>query len=287
MKKYLTLEELLKKIDLITKLYHVVRIVDPVHKEAFFYENRQFTQQDLPCYSFWEKNKICENCISIQALEEEEVYAKVELKKEEAYLILSVPLQLKDRKVILELMQNVTKERVLFDSIDHFKEELYLLLKNRNKNIIKNDVTKLFNKRYIYERLPFDILCSNLREESFCLIMVRIDNLKEINKNYGQSCGDKILSNLANVLVKQKLMEDQWVARYSADTFIFVLNNFTQEQSKHWMENLKKDIKKFNFQWDKNCIDMMFSMGVYSTFQVNISMEELLHRVEMSLQRIE
>lgn len=283
MERQLTMDELLNKINLITQLYHVVRIVDPIHKEAFFYQNKKFSTKALTCYNFWEKNYMCENCISIQALQEGEIYAKLEFKKDITYMILAVPLQLKDRKVVLELMRDITKERILFDSIDDFKEEPYSLLKNRNENIIKDSLTNLFNKRYIYERLPFDILSSNIKEEFLSLLMINIDDFKEINKNYGHSCGDWILSEFGKILKKQVETKNQWVARYNADTFIIVLNHYTLEQSKQWAENLKDIMKDLRFHCGKDFIYITASIGVYTTFKADISMEELLHRAKTPL----
>lgn len=285
MKKQLTMEELLDKVDIITQLYNVVRIVDPIRKEAFLYQNKEFSTEAFTCYSFWERDHICENCISIQALQEEEIYAKIEFKKDIVYMLLSVPLQLKDRKVVLELMRDITKERILFDSIDNSKEEAYSLLKNRNENIIKDSLTNLFNKRYIYERLPFDILSSNIKEEFLSLLMINIDDFKEINKNYEYSCGDRILSEFGKILEKQVETKGQWVARYNADTFIIVLNHYTLKQSKQWAENLKNIIKELSFNCGKDSIHITASIGIYTTFKADISMEELLYRAEASLKK--
>lgn len=64
----------------------------------------------------------------------------------------------------------------------------------------------------------------------FTLIVINIDNFKNINKNYGHSYGDLTLKEISVRLAKIK-EEDDILVRYSGDEFLFIRQNIGEKHA--------------------------------------------------------
>lgn len=284
--KQMTLDDLLKNIKFIKRLYDVARIVDPIQNQVLHYKDYKLIPLPSKCYDVWERNDICDDCISRNALEKDETYAKIEYLRDKVYMILAMPIQLKEKKVILELLRDITKERILFDSVDTSKKDAYSLLRNRNINIIKDGLTNIFNNRYVNERLPYDIMNSHIKGEYLSILMIDIDNFREINKGYSHNCGNIILMEFAKVLEDKMKHMNGWVARYTADTFVAVLVNYSPKEASQWAENLRGDIEKYDFFCDdEKHIFITSSIGMYTKEKVDESMEKYIKKAKLFLGR--
>lgn len=284
--KQMTMDDLLKNISFIKKLYDVARIVDPIKNQVLDYKDNKLIPLPSKCFDVWERKDICEDCISRNALEQDETYAKIEYIRDKAYMILAMPIQLKEKRVILELLRDITKERILFDSVDTSKGDAYNLLKNRNINIIKDGLTNIFNNRYINERLPYDIMNSHIKGEYLSVFMIDIDNFKEINKKYTHNCGNIILMEFAKVLEEKAKENNGWVARYTADTFIAVLADYSPKKASQWAENLNSIIENYDFFCDnKKHAYITTSIGIYTKQKVDVPMDKFIDKAKLFLGR--
>ena len=65
--------------ELLNKISDVTRIVDPLQKKVIEYKNNAAIDKDIHCFDFWGKNKVCDNCISIRAYNDNTTYVKIEV----------------------------------------------------------------------------------------------------------------------------------------------------------------------------------------------------------------
>ena len=85
-----------------------------------------------------------------------------------------------------------------------------------------DDLTGLYNRRYLYQCLPAELKeVKNLSKE-LSLFMIDVDTFKEVNDTYGHLCGDKILMEIAQILQKS-FREGDIVVRYAGDEFVAIL----------------------------------------------------------------
>jgi len=103
-------------------------------------------------------------------------------------------------------------------------EEIRLLQTELVEQVIRDPLTSLYNRRYLDETLDREL--SRARRESYQigLVMIDIDNFKEINDGYGHHAGDLVLKNLAGQLTKLTRSSDL-VCRLGGDEFLIVLLN--------------------------------------------------------------
>lgn len=88
--------------------------------------------------------------------------------------------------------------------------------------IFRDELTDVFNRRYLYQYLPQEISRSKSTNQNVWLFMIDVDEFKAINDKYGHLAGDEVLKTVANILGKCVRTEDT-VIRYAGDEFTIVL----------------------------------------------------------------
>ena len=87
---------------------------------------------------------------------------------------------------------------------------------------VTDQVTELYNRRYILEALDKEISRSDRGERSFCVIMIDVDRFKEYNDAYGHLAGDQVLKGMGKAIPEATRNIDV-VARYGGEEFIVLL----------------------------------------------------------------
>lgn len=276
-------EILINNLSMIEKLYDVIRIIDPINKKVLKYEQNILTVEEDSCFSFWKRYSYCENCISMRALNESNTFVKIEYNKEKIYMIMASPVYIGNNKYIVETLKDITSTGVIHDLENKSINEISREIKKMNDHAIKDELTDVFNKRYIKERLPIDILKNFTEKTSLSLIMADIDYFKEINDTFGHLAGDFILTKFAWYL-KENIREDMdWIARYGGEEFLIVLNNVNEEKAFKIANRMRKFLEKHSFIYENNKINITSSFGVYSVIGKQLSIDELLKEVDKNL----
>src|SRR5580704_1627728 len=84
---------------------------------------------------------------------------------------------------------------------------------NLVSSALRDPLTKLFNKRYLLERLDSELKFAQRHRAVLSLLVVDFDQFKQINDTHGHLAGDAVLANIAGVLAHAVRNEDV-VARF-------------------------------------------------------------------------
>lgn len=103
--------------------------------------------------------------------------------------------------------------------------------------------TGAYNKRAISE-LAVDILTTSDDQRRY-VIMMDIDDFKNVNDTYGHMVGDEVIAKTAEV-IKRYVGERGYVGRFGGDEFFIITDKVTDEET---LVYLLKTIKK-NLAWD-------------------------------------
>jgi len=83
--------------------------------------------------------------------------------------------------------------------------------------VLIDPLTRVYNRRYL------DIISYKIKDRhNYSLLMLDIDDFKKINDGYGHDFGDKVLTDLGQVLLKCIRNYDD-VVRYGGEEFLVVL----------------------------------------------------------------
>jgi len=90
---------------------------------------------------------------------------------------------------------------------------------------IIDGLTGLYNRKEIQHQI--DDSLSNIEKESFAIIMLDIDNFKQVNDTYGHQEGDAVIIALANILNNEQASYKQRVSagRWGGEEFMMLLHD--------------------------------------------------------------
>lgn len=141
--------------------------------------------------------------------------------------------------------------------IDNLKERIRTLEKANNID----PLTKVFNRRALISYL--DKICSSNHNVPYDLyvLMIDLDDFKNINDTYGHVAGDKILIFLSNML-KKSIRDGDRLFRYGGEEFIIILNRIDHEECQVISNRILEQIRHNNLIYQGKSLSVTVSIGI-------------------------
>lgn len=260
-------EEVLKifeKLKIFQDLYEEIRFIDPLKKKTLLYKDEVLTENNSNCYTKWRKDKLCTNCTSMRAFNENKTFIKMEHNLNKIYMVTSIPFKLSDRNVVIELLKDATVS-MGFDSCENSNEsDMYKTIDSMNDILLKDPLTNAYNRRYINEVLPVDLIMSSILNQNLWVIITDIDLFKDVNDTYGHLAGDAVLKEFTKILNQCIKDNGDWIARYGGEEFLISMHNSTQEKAITLAEQMRTSIEHNVFHYDDMKINITASFGISS-----------------------
>lgn len=276
------LEEIKTRLSVFKNMYDWIRIVDPLKKEVLISNNSGTKVSNEKCYTFWENNTFCENCISMRAYIELDTIFKIEHCCDKIMLIIATPTTIDGITYVVELIKEIDSNAETPNDY-LINDQMNELIFEINEKAIKDEMTGVYNRRYINERLLIDLNDHYLKNQSLSIIMADIDYFKRINDNNGHVYGDQVLKDFVPIILNNIRDKNDWVGRYGGEEFIIVLSNTDLNEAYLIAERIRKDIETNIFQYGDKSIKITTSFGVSDFKGFNIGIEEAISRVDKNL----
>lgn len=255
------LKEVIERLSIFNDLYTFIRIVDPERKEARMREGDGSCSPPSTCFAFWDRQVPCENCVSMRASLEKKVVSKIEIAEGRTYFVQAIPMELKGENYIVEMLKDITEDRIMLFE-EQGSVDLHEYIRIVNAKLVTDELTGLFNRRFIAERLPADLYQAKLHNQPISIIMVDIDHFKRINDTYGHVVGDCILKEISTLLQESILDPENWVARFGGEEFMLVLRFAEKEEVMHMVDRICHTIQEHTFLCNDNALNITCSFGV-------------------------
>lgn len=97
--------------------------------------------------------------------------------------------------------------------------ELLDIAKHRN---ITDELTGVYNRRFLNEILDKQLILAKRRNEHVSLLLLDLDHFKNLNDAYGNRVGDRLLQQIARVL-NDSVSKSDIVARYGGEEFAIIM----------------------------------------------------------------
>lgn len=121
-------------------------------------------------------------------------------------------------------------------------------------------LTGLRSRKALDVDIPRILSQENKAKSKCCLLMIDVDEFKEINDTYGHQSGDEALKNVANVL-KKSCRETDVIYRYAGDEFTIFLPNSDTEGVKVMLERIRDNLNEVN---KESKFNIALSIGISS-----------------------
>jgi diguanylate cyclase (GGDEF)-like protein len=139
-------------------------------------------------------------------------------------------------------------------------------------------LTKLYNRSYLLTKIKDELKRYKRYKTTFSLMILDIDDFKQVNDQYGHQKGDDVLIKLAAILNNSRRDLDI-CARYGGEEFAIILPHTDNDEAKIISERLRKKIEDY-FQKD---IKITISIGVANCPKSSIILEDLIKNADDAL----
>jgi len=171
----------------------------------------------------------------------------------------------------VELLARVKTHLELSKYREELKKKNKQLRKNEEKYrylAIHDDLTKLYNTRYLYEKLQELITQSKASNRPFSLIFMDIDNFKHVVDTYGHLNGSQAIHEVAKT-IKSCLNNPCFGVAYGGDEFVVVLPGYNKDKSIQKADEIRCKMRETKYLSDKGfLISLTASFGI-STYPDN------------------
>lgn len=144
-------------------------------------------------------------------------------------------------------------------------------------------LTGLFNMRTMYEKIDFELKRIRRYGRQIAIVMIDMDYFKTVNDKNDHLFGSYVLSEMGRLL-KAKVRESDYAARYGGDEFLIVLTEVDSEGAQVFCERLRSQIAEHTFQNDNSSIQLTISLGyVVSSGEPDLDARELVRKADHAL----
>ena len=146
-----------------------------------------------------------------------------------------------------------------------------------------DELTGIANRRYFRRQLPQEIERSRTYKLPLSLLMIDVDDFKEINDTFGHVVGDVVLSELCGAM-RESLRTPDFIARYGGDEFAVTLPHTDLRAAERIAERILARLSDVTIEVDpEHAIRCSVSIGVAELRPDDASGRELIRRSDERL----
>jgi len=166
------------------------------------------------------------------------------------------------------------------------RKRMEAALKNANARLMElasqDHLTRLPNRRNFESALEKGMQRHRKEEQTISLLLIDIDNFKQINDDYGHPAGDAVLVQVASIL-RALTREGDMAARYAGDEFVLWMQ-CNESVARQRAKEIIDHVANTSFNWQRHAIKATISVGLSFLSPDNEkSAEALLHEADQAM----
>lgn len=148
-----------------------------------------------------------------------------------------------------------------------FEEKLAI----QQRKSMQDALTKLANRAAFDDYFAKAMVRFHHKPFELALVVMDIDDFKNINDTYGHTAGDKTLQVIANTIVKN-VSKGVFVGRYGGEEFVLIYPRVDEHTLTTELNNLNKSIARLPFKFKNSKVSITLSIGA-----THIKSEDNIH----------
>lgn len=149
------------------------------------------------------------------------------------------------------------------------------------KHIFFDPLTNLPNRKFFIEYSRFLIERAERYSEPLSLLLLDIDNFKQINDTFGHSFGDRILFELADT-IRKNIRKSDFPARIGGEEFVVIFPNTDLKSAFIVSERIRQSFESLNIRKDEKSVKTTLSGGLIG-YRKNMTIDDLLKLSDLAL----
>ncbi|UCH26112.1 MAG: diguanylate cyclase [Trueperaceae bacterium] len=126
---------------------------------------------------------------------------------------------------------------------------------------IVDDLTGLYNRRYLDTKLGYEFARATRYRHSLAVIICDIDDFKEINDRFSHVGGDEVLKVLATIF-KSNTRDTDIVARFGGEEFVIIFPNISKPQARQAGEKIRRIVAEYPWNELRQDLTVTISIGL-------------------------
>ena len=148
---------------------------------------------------------------------------------------------------------------------------------------MRDDLTGLYNRRYVMEVLNRQKALADRGHVGFTLCYCDLDHFKRINDRLGHPQGDRVLQAFARS-AEQAVRSVDFVARFGGEEFLLVLVDADKAAAQRVAERLCASVRDLKVTADELDQRLTVSVGI-AEFRAGETVEDVIQRADRALYR--
>jgi diguanylate cyclase (GGDEF)-like protein len=148
-------------------------------------------------------------------------------------------------------------------------------------------LTGVFNRHHFIKLAHSEMAYAGRHKLPVGVILMDIDNFKQVNDTYGHQIGDLVLAQFVNTVIENKRTEDLF-ARYGGEEFIILpRGEINKEDMRLQCERIRKAVESFEFCFDETSVQITISLGFHlikvESSDVETILNDLIRKADQAL----
>ncbi len=176
--------------------------------------------------------------------------------------------------IFVPLFYYMLYQKSIVDQVKREKEE----------RLTRDITTRLYKSKVFKELAGTQIRLCKRNGWPVGMVVIDIDQLARINREYSFDAGNQVLRYFAGIL-KESVRESDLIARFDDDRFVILLPNCDINNAKRVIQRVQAQILSAPLVVDKREIKIPFSAGVVSFAGRVAKFNHLINRANMALEQ--
>jgi diguanylate cyclase (GGDEF)-like protein len=147
---------------------------------------------------------------------------------------------------------------------------------------ITDPLTDALNRRALTMYGGKEVQAAHRYKRSLSLMMLDVDDFKDINDRLGHPHGDEILKAMVET-IQMKIRSNDLIFRYGGDEFVVLLHETGREEALKTAQRIHAEMARLSFKCEQDCdLEVLISLGI-TCLEPGDTLDSLLQRADQAM----